>query len=218
RQHLNASVHGANQYAGMNIQHFSRQNQDKAVFNIQGQGGQTVVNHGLGKDGELLVNELDGGRALELQLTGVHHAACPALATVLAVGAWADKKAELRIASTAVWMQALQQAVERYIEDYGPELNKAEPYSLVVLADHWVVDWQQPTLDELRQLGLLSPAFTHFANPPARIWVFPQEPCMREPCFLHALIVVNEPLQKDSGVADAQALDLWREATDGSGL
>ncbi|HLR29157.1 MAG TPA: prepilin-type N-terminal cleavage/methylation domain-containing protein [Paenalcaligenes sp.] len=83
RQHLNASVHGANQYAGMNIQHFSRQNQDKAVFNIQGQGGQTVVNHGLGKDGELLVNELDGGRALELQLTGVHHAACPALATVL---------------------------------------------------------------------------------------------------------------------------------------
>ncbi|HLR82354.1 MAG TPA: prepilin-type N-terminal cleavage/methylation domain-containing protein [Paenalcaligenes sp.] len=83
RQHLNASVHGANQYSGMNIQHFSRQNQDKAVFNIQGQGGQTVVNHGLGKDGELLVNELDGGRALELQLTGVHHAACPALATVL---------------------------------------------------------------------------------------------------------------------------------------
>jgi len=140
------------------------------------------------------------------------------LATVWAVGAWADKKAELRIASTAVWMQALQQAVERYIEDYGPELNKAEPYSLVVLADHRVVDWQQPTLDELRQLGLLSPAFTHFANPPARIWVFPQEPCMREPCFLHALIVVNEPLQKDSGVADAQALDLWREATDGSGL
>src|SRR5699024_12831789 len=67
----------------MNIHHFSSQNQDKAVFNIQGQGGQTVVNQGLGKDGELLVNELDGGRALELQLTGVHHAACPALATVL---------------------------------------------------------------------------------------------------------------------------------------
>src|SRR5690625_1730824 len=35
RQHLNASVHGAGQYEGMNIDHFSRQNQDKAVFNIQ---------------------------------------------------------------------------------------------------------------------------------------------------------------------------------------
>src|SRR5690625_6282700 len=61
RQHLNASVHGAGQYEGMNIDHFSRQNQDKAVFNIQGQGGQVVVHHGLGKDGELLINEI--GRA-----------------------------------------------------------------------------------------------------------------------------------------------------------
>lgn len=83
RQHLNASVHGAGQYEGMNIDHFSRQNQDKAVFNIQGQGGQIVVNHGLGKDGELLINEMDSGQALELRLTGVHHAACPSLATVL---------------------------------------------------------------------------------------------------------------------------------------
>lgn len=140
------------------------------------------------------------------------------LAAVWAVGAWADKKIELRIASTAVWMQALQQAVERYIEDYGPELSQAEPYSSMTLAGHWVVDWQQPTLDDLQQLGLLSPAFTHFSEPPARIWVFPQEPCVRESCFLHALIVVDEPLQKTSGVADAQALGLWREVTDGSGL
>src|SRR5690625_3614832 len=83
RQHLNATVHGAPQYAGMDIQHFSRQNQDRAVFNIQGEGGQTIVNHGLGKGGELLINELEGGRALELRLTAVHHAACPSLATVL---------------------------------------------------------------------------------------------------------------------------------------
>ncbi|HLR82355.1 MAG TPA: hypothetical protein VK051_04395 [Paenalcaligenes sp.] len=140
------------------------------------------------------------------------------LAAVWAVGAWADKKTELRITSTALWMQALQQASERYIEDYGPQLINAAPYSSVVLNGHWVADWQQPTLDELQQLGLLSPAFTHFTEPPARIWVFPQEPCLGGNCFLHALIVVDEPLQKSSGVADAQGLDLWREATDGSGL
>ncbi len=83
RQHLNASVHGEPHYKGMDIQHFSRQNKEKAVFTIQEQGGQTVVQHGLGKGGQLFIHEREGGRALELRLTSVHHAACPALATVL---------------------------------------------------------------------------------------------------------------------------------------
>ncbi len=140
------------------------------------------------------------------------------LAAVWAVGAWADKKTELRVHSTVVWMQALQQALERYIEKYGQDLITAAPYSSVQLDHHWVANWQQPTLDDLQQMGLLSPAFTYFSDPPARLWVFPQEPCVRAPCFLHALVVANEPLQKSAGVADAQALDLWREATDGDGL
>lgn len=112
----------------------------------------------------------------------------------------------------------MQQALERYIETYGQELINAAPHAPVWLGDYWVADWQQPTLEDLQQLGLLSSAFTHFSEPPAHMWVFPQEPCHREPCFLHALVVANEPLQKSSGVADAQALGVWREVTGGEGL
>jgi|GEM_PF-918837 len=83
RQHLNASVHGAPQYSGMTINHFSQQNQNSSVFRFQGQGSQASVMHGLSKNGQLLITELEGGQALELRLTDVHHAACPSLATVL---------------------------------------------------------------------------------------------------------------------------------------
>src|SRR5690625_1087302 len=83
RQHLNASVHGRPQFEGMNIAYFSQQNKDNVAFRFDGEGSQTVVHHGLGRQGQLEIFELEGGRALELRLVGVHHAACPALATVL---------------------------------------------------------------------------------------------------------------------------------------
>lgn len=83
RQHLNTTAHGQPQYQGMNTQHFAQQNKDSAVFSFADQGAQTVVHHGLGKNGELQIVERDGGESLELRLTNVHHAACPALATVM---------------------------------------------------------------------------------------------------------------------------------------
>lgn len=83
RQHLNAHAHGAPQYAGMNQEHFLLQNANSPVFTFFGQGAQSTIQHGLGKSGELSIAELEGGRALELRLTGVHHAACPSLATVM---------------------------------------------------------------------------------------------------------------------------------------
>lgn len=83
RQHLNAHAHGAPQYAGMNQGHFALQNASSPVFTYEGVGGQPTIRHGLGNNGELSIAELEGGRALELRLTGVHHAACPSLATVM---------------------------------------------------------------------------------------------------------------------------------------
>src|SRR5690625_7902989 len=106
------------------------------------------------------------------------------LAAVWAVGAWADKKTELRVHSTVVWMQALQQALERYIEKYGQDLITAAPYSSVQLDHHWVANWQQPTLDDLQQMGLLSPAFTYFSDHPVRFLLFPQALFVCVVCFL----------------------------------
>ena len=140
------------------------------------------------------------------------------LTAVWAVGAWAEKRTELQVQATAIWMQALQQALERYIETYGQELIKASPYTPIRLDGQWVSDWQHPTIQELQQLGLLSTALNHAFEPPAWLWVFPQTPCIQEPCFLHALIVSQQPLQKKSGEADAYALGVWREITGGAGL
>lgn len=83
RQHLNATAHGQPQFQGMDAQHFAQQNKDSVVFSFAEQGAQTIVHHGLGKNGELQIVTLDGGESLELRLTNVHHAACPALATVM---------------------------------------------------------------------------------------------------------------------------------------
>lgn len=83
RQHLNTQAHGAPRYAGMGQAHFALQNTGSPVFSFEGQGAQATIRHGLGKSGELSIAELEGGQALELRLTGVHHAACPALATVM---------------------------------------------------------------------------------------------------------------------------------------
>src|SRR5690625_7059273 len=60
------------------------------------------------------------------------------LAAVWAVGAWADKKTELRVHSTVVWMQALQQALERYIEKYGQDLRSEEHTSELQSRGHLV--------------------------------------------------------------------------------
>jgi len=140
------------------------------------------------------------------------------LAAVWAVDRWAKKKAELRVEAKVLWMQALQQATERYIESYGHLLSQSPPHSAIELEGVWLQDWQQPSLTELQQLGLLSTAFTQFGTPPGRIWIFEQTPCWQEPCFLHGLIVANEPLLTPGGVADAHLLEVWRSLTQGAGL
>lgn len=140
------------------------------------------------------------------------------VATIWALEQWADKKASLQLEAKALWMQALQQATERYIETYGHLLSQSPTNAMVEIDEVFIQNWQEPSLLELQQLGLLSPAFAQFTVPPARVWVFEQTPCWTEPCFLHALIVANEPLLTADGVADAFLLDHWRTITKGAGL
>lgn len=140
------------------------------------------------------------------------------LTAMWAVSAWADKKEMLKIESQARWMQTLQQATEHYIEQYGHQLIKAEPNSAQWLDDYLVANWQHPSVQDLQELGLLTTAFSTQVEPAAKIWVFKQEPCTTEPCFLHALIAADRPFVTAQGQADAQALSLWRELTQGQGL
>src|SRR5690625_5146583 len=70
------------------------------------------------------------------------------LASIWAVSAWAEKKNELKVEAQIVWMRSVQQAVERYIEEYGHVFQHLEPNQSQLLDQVWIQNWQHPTLNE----------------------------------------------------------------------
>lgn len=141
------------------------------------------------------------------------------LAAIWALSAWSEKRETLALEAKVLWMQAVQGAVERYIERFSHTLIESESYSAQQLNDVLVHNWQHPTIAELRDLEVLPGSFSDALEDKVRIWVFKSpQGCSEDLCFLHALIAARTPLLNADGAADAKRLSLWRELTQGAGL
>ena len=80
---VNATGAPAAPYDGIDTENLANMMRDSSVFSISGTGASAVVYHGLGRNGAVNVASASSGSAFSVTLTGVNHAACPALASVL---------------------------------------------------------------------------------------------------------------------------------------
>lgn len=82
-QSLNSPAFDGQPYQGVNNALFVNQLGDSSVFSSSQAGAATRIWHGLGKDGELFVESVQNGSAIEVRFENVNYAACPGLASVL---------------------------------------------------------------------------------------------------------------------------------------
>lgn len=70
-------------YADIGTAHFAALARDSSVFSVTGADSSTRVLHGLGSEGEVIVQPVSAGTAFSIGLSRVHHAACPSLASIM---------------------------------------------------------------------------------------------------------------------------------------
>lgn len=80
---VNASGASATPYDGIGTPQLANMVRGSGLFSISGEAAAPTIRHGLGSTGEVRVASVDAGAAFTITLTGVHHAACPAIASVL---------------------------------------------------------------------------------------------------------------------------------------
>jgi len=143
------------------------------------------------------------------------------LATLLAV--WAasaivDRINDAAAEGTAVWMLAAKQGVRDYLLKYAAQLRTAQ--SANELAMHGYANWKSPSLQELREDGLLSAGFPEAQGrgPDLVIQVLRDPACTESSCRIEALIHTDRPLMRHgSGLPDEQMVAHWLLATRGQG-
>lgn len=80
---VNASNGSAAPYEGIGTSNLANMVRDSSIFSISGNAANPTVRHGLGADGEVSVAEAEAGGAFTITLSGVNHAACPSIASVM---------------------------------------------------------------------------------------------------------------------------------------
>ena len=129
-----------------------------------------------------------------------------------------NRLTESQARSAAVWMSVVHKAVMAYIERHGPEIQAAVGPG--DLAAHGYSDWRFPTLAELTQAGMLSPATpsgTRLTGA-ARIAVWRNGPCPGDACMVEALVYGEKPLHgRDGGIPDEAMVAEWLLAAEGKG-
>lgn len=80
---VNASNGSGTPYDGIKTSHLANMVRGSSIFSISGDAATPTIRHGLGSGGEVQVAPADAGAAFTITLTGVHHAACPAIASVM---------------------------------------------------------------------------------------------------------------------------------------
>jgi len=80
---VNAPNGSATPYAGIGTDNLARLVRDSSIFSVSGDGSGSRVLHGLGLDGEAIVEEALAGAAFTITLSNVNHAACPSIASIM---------------------------------------------------------------------------------------------------------------------------------------
>lgn len=80
---VNASNGSATPYEGIGTSNLANMVRDSSIFSVSGDVASPTVRHGLGSDGEVSVAEAAAGAAFTITLSGVNHAACPSIASVM---------------------------------------------------------------------------------------------------------------------------------------
>lgn len=70
-------------YTGINTDSFAHMLRDSSVFSVTGTEPGSKVLHGLGSEGEVLVDAVGAGAAFTITLSNVNNAACPSIASVM---------------------------------------------------------------------------------------------------------------------------------------
>ncbi|MBV6271587.1 prepilin-type N-terminal cleavage/methylation domain-containing protein [Alcaligenaceae bacterium CGII-47] len=77
---VNANTTTATPYLGVSTANLANMMRDSSVLTVSVDG---VVRHGLGSQGDIQVEAIDGGAGFSVTLARVSHAACPSIASVL---------------------------------------------------------------------------------------------------------------------------------------
>lgn len=80
---VNASASSAEPYSAIDTNSFARMVQGSSLFSVVDSGGVATVSHGLGKEGQVVVQSADLGAAFSITLSNVSHVACPSIASIL---------------------------------------------------------------------------------------------------------------------------------------
>lgn len=80
---VNASSGTATPYDGIGTAHLANMVRGSSIFSISGDAADPTIRHGLGSGGEVRVAPVEAGAAFAITLTGVNHAACPSIASVM---------------------------------------------------------------------------------------------------------------------------------------
>lgn len=80
---VNASNGTSTPYDGIGTAHLANMVRGSSIFSISGDAAAPVIRHGLGSGGEVQVAPAGAGAAFTITLSGVNHAACPAIASVM---------------------------------------------------------------------------------------------------------------------------------------
>src|SRR5690606_37399214 len=80
---VKASTGSSQPYDGIDISNFATLVRDSSIFTVSGTGASTKVLHGLGKDGEVSIDEDESRNGFQITLSKVNNAACPSIASVM---------------------------------------------------------------------------------------------------------------------------------------
>lgn len=142
------------------------------------------------------------------------------LATLMMV--WASQAVLNRIndanaEAVARWMQTVHHAVQAYLDRYGPRLRQASTAGH--LAAYGYMDWSGPSLEELKQDGLLQSGFPlgirRIGGVDVR--VLREGDCPGQNCRLDTVIYSQQPFTRVSGAVDEQMVARWLLASSAMG-
>lgn len=80
---VNSAGAGTTPYTNINTQSLGNGLGEAGIMAVSGSGASTVVSHGLGGDGDVVVASTSGGKQFTVTLSKVSHAACPGISSVL---------------------------------------------------------------------------------------------------------------------------------------
>ena len=137
-----------------------------------------------------------------------------AIITLIATGTvvWMTQQAEkTKVKSLAVLMLSIQQGVQSLLDTHAFELLQSPTFSL-----EGVNNLNQPTLQELKQLGFLAPSFP--LNSTIKLVLYREGGCPGEQCHIHGLIYSKQALLNKKQQVDMSAVTQWQSEAKGAGL